>query len=266
MSQWKGLVWKEWQASKSLITIGLLINVLIILMGPYLLKIIFDLDESLGIILLVLSSFWTLGHIIVMPILLFASLEKDMKRSDIWFHSYASMYKLLGAKLFAFSLFTFSSLLVVIITTMIGFWLFQSFEEISMIKIMKLEVYFLFTSAFTAITLTIGILVTWVLGRLLRPINKAFSNIVAILIFFFAFHNYVKFTESKLYETLISYWKVNLPDVSIEEIGSENFYVFLSVDDHFFLGQIILELFVFACLFIISTFVLQRKVRGYTYD
>lgn len=266
MSQWKGLIWKEWMAYKSLLLIGLLINVLVVLMGPYLLKVIFGIDFSLGNVLLVLSSIWVLGHIIGMPILFFASLEKDMKRSDMWFHSNASMYKLLGAKLFAFFVFTFISLLVVIITTMIGYWLFQPLEDISMVWIMKLEVYFLFTSAFAALTFTIGILVTWVLGRLLRPINKALSNIVSIVFFFFAFHNYAKFTESKLYETLTSYWKVKLPEMNVGEISSKDFYMFLEVTDHFYVGQIILEFVVFTCLFIISTFVLQRKVRGYTYD
>lgn len=262
MSQWKGLLWKEWNIYKTFVYLAIIVNTLGILVGPLLIQRVFNVEQNFGIHVLIVSAILGFLHVMGMLFLFFSSLERDMKRPDIWFHTAASSFKLVGAKLFSMSLFTLLSLACSGVVTTIASLLFSEFNVIPISTVMKLEIGLIIAVLFSTITFTISIFAMWVVARLIRPINVAFSNVIAVILYFFCFHNYSKFVESNIFKTLTGYGEVNLPEMSLGEVSSNDFYMTYQVSNNIFMGEIVFEILFFTCLFIFSVYAFDKKVRG----
>lgn len=262
MHQWKGLLWKEWVIYRTIVYLAIIVNTLGILVGPLLIQRIFDVEQNFGIHVLIVSAIFGFLQVMGMLFLFFSSLERDMKRPDIWFHTAASSFKLIGAKLVSMSLFALLSLACNGVVTIIASLLFSKMNVIPISTVMKLEIGLIIAVLFSTITFTIGILAMWVVARLIRPLSVAFSNVVAAILYFFGFYNYTKFMDSNLYKTLTGYGEVNLPEMSLGEVSSKDFYMTYQVSNNIFLGEIIFEILFFTCLFIASVYVFEKRVRG----
>lgn len=262
MSQWKGLLWKEWIIYKTFVYLAIIVSTLGILVGPLLIQRIFNVEQNFGIHVLIISAISGCLHVMGMLFLFFSSLERDMKRPDIWFHTPASSFKLVGAKLFSMSLFTLLSLACSGVVTTIASLLFSKYNVIPISTVMKLEIGLIIAVIFSTITFTIGIFAMWVVARLIRPINVAISNVVAVILYFLGFHNYSKFVESNFYKSLTGYGEVDLPQLSLGEVSSKDFYMTYQVSNNIFMGEIVFEILFFTCLFIVSVYAFDKKVRG----
>lgn len=262
MSQWKGLLWKEWIIYRPFIYLAIIIDILGILVGPLIIQRIFSVEENYSIHVLIVSVILGCLHFLAMMFLFFSSLEREMKRPDIWFHNSASSFKLVGAKIVAMSLFTFLALVLIGIVTILASLFLSKNNMVPIFTVMKLELGLIFAVLFTAITFTIGIFSMWMVARLIRPFSIAISNGVAVIFYFVGFHYYEKFLDSHLYQKLTSYGEVKFPTMSLGELSSKDFYMTYQVSDHIFLGEVIFKVLFFTCLFIVSVNAFEKKVRG----
>lgn len=262
MGQWKGLVWKEWIIYKAFFFLWIVINILGILVGPFLIKRFLGVDVDIGIIAIIGSAIWMFLHVMITMLIFISSIERDMKRQDIWFHSPATMYKLVGAKLFSAFVFTFTSLVSVSVITTFAYQLFAKTDIIPLSTVLKIEMGLILAIAFSALSFTIGIFAMWVFSRLLRPINIAFAHITSIVLYFITVNYYSKFIDSDLYKKLAHYLEIELPKMNLGDFSSQNFYMNFEVNNNIFVGEIVFEIVFFTCLFIFSTFVFEKKVRG----
>ncbi|MEI4771052.1 hypothetical protein WAX74_15625 [Psychrobacillus sp. FJAT-51614] len=262
MSQWGGLLWKEWMIYKTFIYLAIIVNIPVVVLGPLLIGRIFNVEQNYGIHVLIISAMLGFLYVLGMVFIFFSSLEREMKRPDIWFHTAASSFKLVGAKLVSISLYNIILLACIGIATIIASLLFSKFNVVPISSVIKLELGLIITVILSTITFTIGIFAMWVVARMIRQINAIFSNVVAVILYFIAFHYYTKFIESNFYRNLTDYGAVKLPEIGLGEVSSENFYITYHLPDNIFIGDIVFEILFFTFLFIVSVYAFDKKVRG----
>lgn len=96
MERWKGLVRKEWALMKwGIVPLALLNGALVFLAIN---NTLYGLLESLIVDIKFVIGFGFLLHMIAAVTWFLDSLNKEMKRPDIWLHSPTSMWQLIGAK------------------------------------------------------------------------------------------------------------------------------------------------------------------------
>ncbi len=265
MGKLQGLVWKEWMQYKGIVILSIIGSVFGTIVSPYLLKRMIEVDEPLSDILLLTSSVWMYVYILFFFCLFFASLEKDMKRPDIWFHNSSSTFTLIGAKLIAVTLFSLPGLVMNGIITVVGYDLLVEVNNLGFTKLLLLEFLLIGTTYLLALSFTIGLLTMWVLGRVLKPFNTFFSYVVAVVVYFYFYRSYLRFIDSELYHSFSSHWKLPLPYIESVEVTSASFAVFMDINE-IYLFDLLVKVIFFCILFLLSVLVIQKRVRGFRHD
>lgn len=111
MSRWKGLLWKEWVLARLGMAFLVLGTVLSIGVVPFVLKHYLFPEFPVMNIAFIIMGFWILAFSYMPVVSLIASLQSDMKRPDVWLHSPAPSYVLIGAKAVFAVLMTVASML-----------------------------------------------------------------------------------------------------------------------------------------------------------
>ncbi|QUW20556.1 hypothetical protein JSQ81_11875 [Sporosarcina sp. Marseille-Q4063] len=94
----KGLMRKEWILLKWGILALVFVNIAVVLVVPPLINRAFDLPMNTFENSLIISGTWFAFTISAGVVILFTSLEKEMKQPEIWMHSPAPMWQLVGIK------------------------------------------------------------------------------------------------------------------------------------------------------------------------
>lgn len=94
----KGLIQKEWILLKWGIITLVLLNVVIVVAGPLLINRAFDLPLNTFENSQIITGVWFVFNMFVAVGVLLKSLEKEMRQPDIWLHSPAPMWQLVGSK------------------------------------------------------------------------------------------------------------------------------------------------------------------------
>lgn len=94
----KGLIKKEWILMKWGVITVFLLNIVVVMAAPPIINRAFGLPLNTFENSLVISGAWFVVSMLVPIGILFASLETEMKRPDIWLHSPVPMWKLVGIK------------------------------------------------------------------------------------------------------------------------------------------------------------------------
>ena len=111
MSRWKGLLWKEWIQARLGMAFLVLAAVLSIGVVPFLLQRYAFHEVPVMNIAFIVMGFWVLALSYMPVVSLLVSLQADMKRPDIWLHSPAPSYVLVGVKAVFAVLMTVASML-----------------------------------------------------------------------------------------------------------------------------------------------------------
>ena len=204
-------------------------------------------------------------YIIFFLVLFYTSLEKEMKRSDIWFHNQSSAFKLVGAKLLTVSLFSLVGLLINGFVTIVEYYLIMEENNLGFMSLLRLELFLIITTYLVALGATIGLLTMWILWRLLKPLNTSFAYIAAIVAYFFFHRIYLRIIESEAYQKFSSHWKIQLEPIELLELKGAYFAVFMDYREVYLL-DVLIKITFFLILFLLSAFVIQKRVRGYQYD
>lgn len=93
-----GLFRKEWIQMKWLVVWIVLLNVLVVVAGPFIARGMFDMTGSLAEHAHITGGTWFYIYTAAGVGILFSSLEREMKTPGIWLHSPLSMFMLAGAK------------------------------------------------------------------------------------------------------------------------------------------------------------------------
>lgn len=112
LKKMKGLIRKEWCLLKWGIIILFLMNIAILVAGPYLINRIYDLPLTTLENARIITGIWFVFNMFVGVGVLFTSLEKELKQRDIWLHATTSMWQLVGVKVVFAASVTFLLLLL----------------------------------------------------------------------------------------------------------------------------------------------------------
>ncbi len=261
----KGLVWKEWMQYKGMMILGIITSVIGTVASPFILKRMVEMKDPISEVHLITSSLWMYVYIIFFLVLFFTSLEKEMKRPDIWFHNQSSAFTLVGAKLLTVSLFSLAGLLINGFVTIVEYYLIVEENNLGFMSLLQLELLLIITTYLVALGATIGLLTMWILWRLLKPLNTSFAYIAAITVYFVFHRIYLRLTESEAYQNFASHWKIHLGPIELLEIKGAYFAVFMDYTNIYLFDLLIRATFL-VILFLLSVLVIQKRVRGYQYD
>jgi len=242
MKQWNGLLKKEWSALKGWFYGSLLIQLCAVIFLSLASYYLFE-EISLGVLLSIFSTFWTMFNVILPAIILFSSLNKEMVRPDIWLHSTAPTVKLFGVKMVFASMIGFVNILFPLI-----FFLTESKSSV-VIVIMSflLSIFILCTGLFLG-----------VLYQLLKPVAKGFSGPIVVMIFLFLSWLQVRLAESEIYTKITHFGRLN-HEVTYEVTKESFTFEFYNMEIH--TGELLIDTMIAILFFITATTLFDRKVR-----
>ncbi|MER2089572.1 MAG: hypothetical protein ABS920_07530 [Sporosarcina sp.] len=259
MKQWNGLLKKEWVTMKWPLLMSGLLGVMVMSFIPLLVSNFFGFEIHVFEVALVICFLWAGASVLAPVIALFTMLEREMKRPDIWLHSTASIYKLVGAKAFLSSLIGAVGLLIPTIVLAIQYALFKSatfsFNDLFFFG----SIFIVLIFAVSIIFMSIGFFF-WVIDRLSKPYLKGFSIVVTIILFFISSRFYGQLVFSELYEKLILIGPINLMKIKNPKINVEFIY-FEHTETLFYTGEIIFNTFFTVAMFIVAAVLFEKKVR-----
>ena len=131
---------------------------------------------------LVICFLWAGASVFAPVTALFTMLEREMKRPDVWLHSNASIFKLVGAKACWHLMIGVVGLLIPTIVLAVQYALFKSamftFNELFFFG----TIFIVLVFAVSIIFMSVGFFF-WVIDRLMKPLLKGFSIVVTIILF-----------------------------------------------------------------------------------
>ena len=261
MKQFRGLLMKEWIQMKGWLYVLLVMGAFILVVGPTSLKRVFGLADSIGTIGFMTGLTLIFFHSIVVLLMFITTLNKDMARQDIWFHTPASMFKVIVAKLI-FSVFVVSVSIVFISTITFGY-LSTTLENTTT----KLEVInfallvdgaIIFGSMYVA---CIGFFF-WVIFHTIRMKIRMLAGPITIILFFFINYWWDKILSSPFFTNLFSMMgDIPFERLSASDVMEKTFSFDLYVGPSAQLGELLFIAITTILLFVLSVIWFDKKVR-----
>ena len=98
MKQWNGLLKKEWVTMKWPLLVSAVLGIIVMSFVPHLIVNFFGIEVHVFEVALVICFIWAGASVLAPVTALFIMLEREMKRPDVWLHSTASIFKLVGVE------------------------------------------------------------------------------------------------------------------------------------------------------------------------
>lgn len=259
MKQWNGLMRKEWVQWKwqLIFAIGLAIIALLVLPTVFG-KITEDVEIVFEMTMMI--SFMVMMVGMIVPVICFATMfNRDIKLPDLWLHSTASTYKLIGVKLLMAAFIGAVSLLVPAAVVAIRFAITKAraitFDELAFFGTSSL----LFFFSISLMLLIVGFFFI-VIDRLIKPFLKGFSIVVTGLLFVLSARLYGEVTASGLYDRVFHTGKLNLLEMKNTklEIG-ESSSLYMNFD--IYVGDVLFVTALSVILFFLAIKLFEKKVR-----
>lgn len=259
MKQWNGLLKKEWISMKWSIVLSLLGALFILFLFPILLRKLLGENVNLFEYALVITFVAAIGNLFIPFTLFWVLVEKEMKRPDLWLHSTASIYQLIGVKAFfamAVGIVSFSIPTIVLAT----YYFVLSPAGI------VFNVLLVFGLTFLGILITASMMLLstgiffWVLYRWMKPFVKGFSIPITIGLFLLSSYLYTRFTLSHFYETYVMVGPVDVTRWTDLQFESDYFTIAPS-ETVVYTGQMVLDTILTIGMFLIAVKWFDKKVR-----
>ncbi|MFJ7935327.1 hypothetical protein [Sporosarcina sp. NPDC096371] len=259
MQQWNGLLRKEWVTMKWTLISSAIFGVIIMSFLPLLISNFFGLEIHVFEVALVICFIWAGAGVLTPVVTLLVMLEREMKHPDVWLHSTASIFKLVGAKTFFATLIGVVGLLIPTTVLAVQYALFSSktflFDDLLFFGSLFIVTIF----AVSIIFMSIGFLF-WVFDRLMKPYLKGFSIVATVILFFMSSRLYGLFVLSELYEKLILIGPIDVMKIKNPKI-SVDFIYFDHTETFFYTGEIVFDMFFAVAMFIVAAVLFEKKVR-----
>lgn len=259
MKQWNGLVRKEWLTVKWSLIVSALIAVIVMTVFPFLITGFLGVEVHVFEFALVICFLWASASVLAPVVALFTTLGMEMKRPDVWLHSNASIFKLVGSKAFFAAMIGVAGLLIPTIVVAIQYAIFKS-TIMSFDELLFFGTIFIVTIYAISITfMSIGFFF-WVIDRLLKPFVRGFSIVITFGLFLISVRLYNQLVHTELYEKLVVVGPIDLLAIS-NPMTMMDFVYFDHTDMLFYTGEILFDLFFTVVLFVIAAVLFEKKVR-----
>lgn len=259
MKQWNGLLKKEWLSMKWLLLVSALLGISVMSFLPLLLSKSFGSEERIFEFTIVICFIWASATVVVPGVALFTMLERDMKRPDVWLHSDASIFKLVGSKVFFATLIGAVGLLIAIAVLAVQYALLTP-------SIMTIDTLLFYGSIFVVVSFAGSISIMfigfffWVIYRLMKPHLIGFSIPVTILLFCFSLLAVERIGRTEIYSKMVNVGRIDLLPLK-KDIFDDGSGYFVLTDTTFYTGQVVFDTFFAIMMFIVATVLFEKKVR-----
>lgn len=255
MKQWNGLLKKEWYLMKEWFYGPIVGVILLVLLLPYGLSAFFKGAYATET-LFATGMVWMVTSVVMPTIILLISIGKEMQRPDTWFHSTASMRKIMGVKMVFAALIGLLNLLVAILIA----FNFVDTKELTLTQVSQISS-MLLLSLFAASILFMGTcLLFGVIYQVIKPIVKGLSWPIIVFLFIGTTWFTAKITETDFYGEIEGFGPkigFNIEQVTLKEGG-----LYMKLDALYFnTGAVLMDLVVTILIFFIATTLLEKKVR-----
>lgn len=260
MKQWNGLMAKEWMLWKWQIVIAIGITVIGLfaipsIMGPLTKddpKFVFEMTMVFGFMVILTGA--------IIPAITFATMfNRDMKQPDIWLHSTASAYVLIGVKCVVAACIGAIALVVPALVLAIRFAitdnLHVTFDELAFFGSWFIVLFFA-TSLMILATAVFFI----VIDRLLKPYLKGFSIVATGILVVLAVRLFGEIKSTAFYERFIHNGNFDLLELKNSKLEiNENSYVYMDLT--LSIGNTLFDLLLTVLLFVVAITLFEKKVR-----
>lgn len=259
MKQWNGLLQKEWIQWRGQI----IVLICLLLAGLFLLPYVAGLlavGEIPVFELTLVIGFVAAGACILVPVIAFSMMfNKDMKRSDLWFHSTASTVKLVAVKMVMSAGMGLAYLLVTVVVVAIRYAITPQpeaiFNELLFYGSLLIVGVFLASIQF----MVYGFFFI-VIDQLLKPFLKGFSFVVTLILFIISIRIYGEVTGSDFYEKFIQVGSFDLMSLKNPVIDLQYDY-FTVTNTVLYAGEIIFAVLFTVGLFYLAIALFEKRVR-----
>jgi len=239
---------------KTSLLVATVLYVLVLIIFPLIVDKVFIHGGYLYETIVGISGFMVFCSSFLPSIILLVMLQHEMKHPDLWLHSTASIYKLIGSKIFLASIVGVGALFIPFIIVIGGFSFWDlpiSFAGLLAISLTIVIVAFLSSIEGIAITLLF-----WVIYRLLRKRIGKFSVAITLFLFLVAGFAYMKFSMSDFYLSTLEFGPIPLHFLS-------QFSSFFEDDFNniFYIGNFLWECFITAACFMLAVVLFDKKAR-----
>ncbi|WP_318616668.1 hypothetical protein [Sporosarcina sp. YIM B06819] len=259
MQQWNGLLRKEWVTLKKPLLVIALFAVATMSFLPMIITRFLGMGVDVFELALVICAMWAVASAFAPVIALFTMLEREMKRPDVWLHSNASIFKLVGSKVFFVIPIGAGGLL----SSTIVLALHYAFLTPS---ILTFDALLFYGSIFIIVLFvaSLSILCTgfffWVLYRLMEPAIKGFAILVSFILFGVSSWVVERVGNSTIYTKLVEVGPIDLLGLKNPQLDVGNNYFEVTGAD-FYTGEIVFNVIFTVLLFIVATVLFEKKVR-----
>jgi hypothetical protein len=261
MKQWNGLWHKEWIQMKAWLFSLLILGALVVFMAPTLIVRFFGEVEKVGTITLILGMTWVFFHSLIGVIMLFTSLGKEMTRQDIWLHSNASIYKLIGVK-FAFTLASVMISLVFISLSATVVFLAQTPQlDASITEIFRMTMFIGLANLLSTVFITCVGFFFWVMYYRLRMLMGGIAIPVTIVLFIISGSLWDRMLTSTWFDKIFGFGEITVTTVLPTELIQILHTFDISSANPLMFGVVIFFSLVTVGLFILSSTWFDKKVR-----
>lgn len=259
MKQWNGLLKKEWISMKWSIVLSLLGVLVLLFLFPLLLAKLLGESTNIFEYALVIAFLAAIANLFIPLILFWVLVEKEMKRSDLWLHSTASIYQLIGVKAFfamVIGVVSFSIPTIVLAT----YYFVLSPPGIAFNVLLVFGLTFLSILIASSIPLLSTGILFWVLYRWMKPFLKGFSILIAIGLFFLTSYVYGRLIQSQFYETYVMVGPINVARWTDLHFESEYFSI-TPAETVVYSGQFVFDAILTVGMFLLAVGWFDKKVR-----
>ncbi|WP_422122121.1 hypothetical protein DHX103_09830 [Planococcus sp. X10-3] len=254
MSQFRGLLMKDWTIIKGYVLLALLLDVII----PLGLAMLFPFESSLG--LLVYCATVMIMHILVPIVLLSILFTKEMDHPDIFFHSSASIHKINASK---FGIVLFATALSLIWVSALTF-VFMLFAP----DLIEMSNFLPFVAAFAAGILFFSVLVAIIyyfyltLFYTMKPKIGGFAYIVTFGLFIFGMEMWDRVMATQLYTAVTDFWVMRLDQTEFLTNIAHGLMISFENRATLQVGQLLVTALLLVFLYLLSAYWFEKKVRA----
>ena len=256
MQQWNGLLRKEWVMMKWQLLVGAVFAVAVLAAIPV---VISGTGATVFEVALFVSFLGAITSLLMPLVIFFIILERDMKRPDVWLHSTASIFKLIGSKVIFSLLVGGGGLLLSTFILSVYYALYNetltTFNELLFSGSLFIGMAFIVSIVF----LSVGFFF-WVVDRLMKPYLKQFSIIATVILFVIASRLYGMVVLSPLYEKLVLIGPIDVLKLKNPKIEMDFVYWNHSVT-FFYTGEVLFNTLCIIMVFILASVLFEKKVR-----
>ncbi len=254
MNQLRGLFMKDWTIIKGYLLLALLLNVII----PLGSAMLFQIDFFEG--LLVFSGTMMALHALLPIVLLSILFTKEMDRSDVFFHSSASIHKINASKFGAAILATAISLIWISALTFVFLLFAPNVAETT--NLLPSGAAFAAGILFFSLLITVIYYCYLTIFYIMKPKIGAFAYIVSFGLFIFGLEMWDRIIATDLYTAATDFWVIRLNDSELlTNIGHG---MMMTFEDQYTLqiGQLLVSTLLLAILYLVAAYWFEKKVRA----